>query len=105
MLTRSLPLGGWVGPPVASRPLRDAILEQKASGLFLWVVLVVDRLLKDYDEGMYAKQLMSRLSQLPAALGVLFTALLSKNNEDPAATIRFYQWAILRLHTLRVRKR
>lgn len=83
--------------------LRDTVLE-KASGVFLWVVLVVDRLLRDYDEGFNARQLTARLHQMPAPLSELFTDLLSQNHEDPGTTVRFFQWAILGAQNLRLRE-
>lgn len=83
--------------------LRDSILA-KASGVFLWVVLVVDRLLKEHDEGANVKHLIARLNEIPAALSALFADLLSKNCEDAETTVRFFQWAILGPSSLRLRQ-
>ncbi|KAK4442424.1 hypothetical protein QBC34DRAFT_25439 [Podospora aff. communis PSN243] len=99
-----LAMGGLSEPAQReAAALRDTILS-KASGVFLWVVLVVDRVLKDFDEGFSPKQLASRLNEMPAALGELFTDLLSRNREDPAVTVRFFQWAVLGAYNLRLRE-
>jgi len=83
--------------------LRDAILT-KASGVFLWVVLAVDRLLKDYNRGANIGSLALQLNEIPAALGELFTDLLSNNREDSGTTVRFFQWAILAAPNMRLRE-
>lgn len=83
--------------------LRNAILA-KAAGVFLWVVLVIDRLLRDYDNGMNVRQLVVQLNDIPTALSELFTDLLSRNREDAETTVRFFQWAILGSPNLRLRE-
>ncbi len=100
---QKLSMGGLSQQTRSVVVLRDAILA-KASGVFLWVVLVVDRLLRDHDEGMNVGHLIVRLNEIPAELGELFTDLLSRNHEDAKTTVRFFQWAILGPPNLRLRE-
>lgn len=102
-VNQKLSLGGLSTQMSDVVVLRDAILA-KASGIFLWVVLVVDRLLRDFDEGSNVRYLAAGLNEIPFALGELFTDLLSRNREGRETTIRFFQWAILRSPNLRLRE-
>lgn len=102
-LHQKLSMGGLGQQTSSAELLRKAILG-KASGVFLWVVLVVDRLLREHDGGANVKQLISRSNGMPTMLGELFTDLLSKNQEDAETTVRFFQWAILGPPTLRLRE-
>ncbi|KAK4206609.1 hypothetical protein QBC37DRAFT_121152 [Rhypophila decipiens] len=100
---KKISMGGLSRQTNSFRLLRNAILA-KASGLFLWVVLVVDTLLKEHDEGASVKHLITRTSEMPAMLGELFTDLLSKNRENVETTVRFFHWAILGSPSLRIRE-
>jgi hypothetical protein len=60
--------------------IRDEMLK-RASGVFLWVVLVVLMLNKEYDRGrIYA--LRDRLDKIPDDLGALFRDILIRDNEN-----------------------
>ena len=54
----------------------------RPSGVFLWVVFVVDILLRDRDNGKSVKYLEGRLQQVPPALEDLFTQLLEGLSAD-----------------------
>ena len=82
------------GGSEAFRRLKNTIMEM-SSGIFLWVVLVVDMLLKDLDEGKNERHLEGRLSKVPLALQGLFREMLSQTQEDRETTLRFFQWVIL----------
>ncbi|TPX16473.1 uncharacterized protein E0L32_003767 [Thyridium curvatum] len=55
--------------------LRDMLL-QKASGIFLWVVLVIDIVLRDIDEGKAGYEIEKSLADVPEDLAALFTDLM-----------------------------
>ena len=82
------------GGSEAFRRLKNTIMEM-SSGIFLWVVLVVDMLLKDLDEGKNERHLEGRLSKVPLALQGLFREMLSQTQEDRETTLRFFQWVVL----------
>ena len=60
--------------------LRDEILE-KSSGVFLWVVLVVAILNREYLHGR-VDRLRKRLQEIPPALDDLFRMILSRDTEN-----------------------
>jgi len=65
---------------------------RKASGVFLWVRLVVDRLLKDLDNRDTIKFLRARLDELPGDLTQLFRSMMGsfdpKHQEEAARSFR-----------------
>ncbi|SPO07363.1 uncharacterized protein DNG_10057 [Cephalotrichum gorgonifer] len=77
---------------------------EKSCGIFLWVVLVIDMLLKFVEEGHDMKFLRNRLRDVPEALETLFTTLLAESHHDTSTTIRLFQWAVLSPHPLRLRE-
>ncbi|KAK3380568.1 hypothetical protein B0T24DRAFT_676242 [Lasiosphaeria ovina] len=82
--------------------LRDSILA-KASGVFLWVVLVVDKVLKEWDKGAYMPALQGLVNRLPNELRNLFLRLLktvASVKRNP--TLQIFQWAILSTRSLRL---
>ncbi|KAK7424318.1 hypothetical protein QQX98_000586 [Neonectria punicea] len=82
--------------------LRDAILE-KSAGVFLWVVLVVDDVLRNWDDGKDMQYLTRRVKNVPEALETLFSEMLSSlSPETRQVTVRFFQWVILAAKPLRL---
>ncbi|KAL9112919.1 MAG: hypothetical protein Q9227_002783 [Pyrenula ochraceoflavens] len=82
------------------KALMDDIIK-KSSGVFLWAVLVVNRLAKDSDEGRGMQYLLNRLHQVPTELEQLFADVLEgllrhDSEDDPKiqleTTLRFFQW-------------
>ena len=72
--------------------VRTEILE-KASGIFLWVVLVVQILNKEYDRGrMHA--LRKRLQELPTKLNELFKDILTRDDQNMEDLLLCIQWIL-----------
>lgn len=84
------------------RLLRDRILE-KSAGVFLWVVLVVDGILRNRDEGMGTRFLLTQVDVVPDDLEKLFSQMLSSlNAKEKQLTKRLFEWAILAVKPLRL---
>lgn len=64
----------WGDPSNASELIRS--ITRKASGVFLWVVLTVDSLIKGLTEGDRVKDLEARLDEIPEELEDLFRKML-----------------------------
>lgn len=65
----------------------------RASGMFLWVVLVVQTLNKAYDHGQM-HTLRKCLEQVPNELDDLFTDILTRDNESKAELVLCLQWIL-----------
>ncbi|KAK3351875.1 LOW QUALITY PROTEIN: ankyrin repeat-containing domain protein [Neurospora tetraspora] len=74
----------------------DPDIEKGASGIFMWVVLVVTMLNKAYDEGKI--EAMER--KLLEDLDQLFLTILSKDNPDKQETILMLQWVLCAVRPL-----
>jgi hypothetical protein len=78
----------------AKLKIRDEEIEKgvpkKASGIFLWVVLVVAMLNKAYQEGK-VEAMRQKLSDVPKGLEEMFGTLLSNDNPDKHETILMLQ--------------
>jgi len=72
--------------------IKDEILE-RASGIFLWVVLVVQMLKKEYDHGR-KHALRKRLDEIPSGLNELFKDILTRDNENIVGLILCLQWVL-----------
>jgi ankyrin repeat protein len=81
-----------IGTSAAAQKIRNN-LQWKSSGVFMWVVLVVDILNEEYDGGrMYA--LERRLKQIPADLHELFRDILTRDSNDKEELILCIQWVL-----------
>ncbi|KAK2037998.1 hypothetical protein LZ31DRAFT_570422 [Colletotrichum somersetense] len=70
-------------PRIQNRELKEELppkLIEKASGVFLWVVLVVDLLNKEYARG--GMVLRERLAEMPSGLHDLFNDIMRRYNTD-----------------------
>ncbi len=68
-------------------------LEEKASGIFMWVVLVVGILNKEHDRGrMHA--LRQRLEQIPSDLHQLFRDILTRDSHSKNELVLCIQWVL-----------
>ena len=68
-------------------------LQKKASGVFMWVVLVVRILNKGYDSGrMYT--LRRRLQEIPSDLHELFRDILTRDSHNRDELILCIQWVL-----------
>lgn len=67
----------------------------KASGVFLWVVLVVASLLRYRDEGQTVKEMRRILQSVPDELDELFTGYFKIiSTSDRQKTLRLMQWVL-----------
>ncbi|KAH6645094.1 ankyrin repeat-containing domain protein, partial [Truncatella angustata] len=74
-------------------------LQEKASGVFMWVVLVVDILNKEYDAGCN-HTLRERLRQLPGDLHELFRDILTRDTNHQDALLLCIQWVLFAKQSL-----
>ena len=77
-------------------PSLETQIVRKASGIFLWVVLVVEMLIEMIDDGKTAKYMEDTLNNVPMDLEELFSNLFRtlKPNELPKA-VKLLQWVLL----------
>jgi hypothetical protein len=68
-------------------------LRQKASGVFMWVVLVVDILNKEHDRGAIRK-LRQRLRDIPGDLHELFHDILTRDSLNRDQLVLCVQWVL-----------
>ncbi|CAN9410721.1 unnamed protein product [Alternaria alternata] len=81
-----------IGTSASAQKIRKD-LQEKSSGVFMWIVLVVDILNEEYDGGrMYA--LERRLKQIPADLHALFQDILTRDSNDKEELILCLQWVL-----------
>ncbi|KAK3681682.1 hypothetical protein B0T22DRAFT_433996 [Podospora appendiculata] len=69
-------------------------LQEKASGVFMWVVLVVDILNKEHDEGRTARRLRQKLREIPGDLHELFRDLLTRDCRNKEELLLCIQWIL-----------
>ena len=74
-----------------SRVLRKQLVD-KASGVFLWVVLVVDVLNKEFRRGGFA--LETRLNEIPSGLGDLFKDILIRDGDNKIDLLLCLSWIL-----------
>ena len=77
--------------PVLFADLQSEILG-KASGIFLWIVLVVDILNKEDDDGGLA--LRTKLSTIPDKLSDLFRSILMRDRKSPERLLLCVLWIL-----------
>ncbi|KAI9765884.1 MAG: hypothetical protein M1839_005287 [Geoglossum umbratile] len=81
-----------VGRSNQADQLRTETLE-KASGIFMWVILVVQILNKEYDRGRI-HSLRKRLREIPAGLNELFRDILMRDKENMEDMLLCLQWIL-----------
>jgi ankyrin repeat protein len=81
-----------IGESKAAQQIRLDLV-RKASGVFMWVVLVVDILRKEYDRGR-VHALRKRLDEIPADLHELFSDILTRDSRDQEDLILCIQWVL-----------
>ncbi|KAG5301903.1 pfs domain-containing protein [Histoplasma ohiense] len=69
-------------------------LQQKASGVFMWVVLVVDMLNKENDEGCSPRKLQKTLQAIPDDLHMLFRNILTRDKQSNEKFLLCMQWLL-----------
>ncbi|KAM7209925.1 hypothetical protein V8F06_014692 [Rhypophila decipiens] len=70
-----------------------AELQEKASGVFMWVVLVVGILNKEYDRGR-THALRQRLRDIPGDLHELFRDILTRDHHNRGELLLCIQWVL-----------
>ncbi|KAK7179092.1 hypothetical protein DPSP01_014134 [Paraphaeosphaeria sporulosa] len=68
-------------------------LQEKASGIFMWVILVVGILNKEYDSGRI-HTLQRRLSDIPGDLHKLFHDILTRDSQYRDELVLCIQWTL-----------
>jgi ankyrin repeat protein len=68
-------------------------LQQKASGIFMWVVLVVEILNKEHDRGRI-HVLRRRLQEIPGDLHTLFRSILTRDSHNKKELLLCIQWVL-----------
>lgn len=76
-------------------------LLQRASGIFLWVVLAVQMLNKEYDRGRI-HALRKRLREIPDGLHELLEDILTRNGQNTDETVLCLQWVLFARHPLKI---
>lgn len=66
-------------------------ITQRASGIFLWVVLVLRILTKDCDRG-HAHKIKDRLRQIPDGLENLFKDIIQRGKQEDTYLVPTLQW-------------
>ncbi|RYP53460.1 hypothetical protein DL770_010991 [Monosporascus sp. CRB-9-2] len=66
---------------------------RKAAGVFLWAVLVVDILNKEFSKGRYFA-VKKRLQEIPPKLSKLFKDILTRDHENMADLLLCIQWIL-----------
>ncbi|KGO56714.1 hypothetical protein PEX2_097930 [Penicillium expansum] len=84
--------------PTLIEELQPLILS-KAAGVFMWVVLVVDILNKEYRRGRMA--LRMRLAEIPSDLSELFKDILRRDNKNTEALLLCILWILYAKDPLR----
>jgi hypothetical protein len=75
-------------------------LQQKASGLFIWIVLVVGLLNKEYDGGRIHR-LQQRLRNIPGDLHNLFLDILARDSYNRDELLLCIQWLLFATQPLK----
>ncbi|KAK7911847.1 hypothetical protein PG985_014328 [Apiospora marii] len=78
-------------------------IKHKASGVFMWVVLVVSILNRECDKG-HKHALRRRLRQIPGDLDTLFHEILTRDTENERGLLLCIQWVLFAAHPLSPRQ-
>lgn len=78
-------------------------IQVKASGVFMWVVLVVSILNRDCDKGQ-KHAFRRRLHQIPGDLDTLFHEILTRDTENESGLLLCIQWLLFAAHPLEPRQ-
>ncbi|KAK5191514.1 hypothetical protein LTR92_008687 [Exophiala xenobiotica] len=81
-----------IGSSRRSQDIKEEILE-RSSGIFLWIVLVVQILKKEYDRGR-VHALRKRLGEIPDGLHELFRDIITRDGRNMDEFILCLQWIL-----------
>ncbi|KAI0544409.1 hypothetical protein F4679DRAFT_38165 [Xylaria curta] len=76
-------------------------MRAKASGVFMWVVLVVGILNKEHDEGRTMRRLQKTLSAIPGDLHELFRDIITRDTRNKDELLLCLQWLLFTARPLR----
>lgn len=82
-----------------AQEIREGLIK-KASGVFMWVVLVVEILQRQYNDG-HAEQLLQRLKDIPENLHDLFRNILTRDDRHKTELLLCIQWVLFAREPLR----
>lgn len=88
-MNRKLKIGSRESTEKIRRPLL-----QKAAGIFMWVVLVVAILNKEYRSGRMFAVVEKKLFEIPAKLSELFKDIITKDDSNMAEFMLSIQWIL-----------
>jgi len=71
----------------------QAEIEERCSGIFLWVILVVHQLMESFDRGATRSQLHDTLNSLPRELDALFAKISESADAGYAVAMRWVSFA------------
>ncbi|KAF4547234.1 Ankyrin repeat-containing protein 42 [Elsinoe fawcettii] len=94
-VSRKLKLGNNKQLSSIKNDIRD-----RSSGIFMWVVLVVDILNTTYDRG-HIQAVRQKLKEIPNNLSELFKDILTRDGQDMDAMLLSLQWVLYSFRPLR----
>ncbi|KLU88417.1 hypothetical protein MAPG_07402 [Magnaporthiopsis poae ATCC 64411] len=81
-----------IGKSNTAQKVRSEML-RKASGIFMWVVLVTQILNKEFDDG-YSHALETKLNDIPTDLHELFESILTRDDNKKDQLLLCIQWTL-----------
>ena len=81
-----------------SDPLNEVqeLISNKASGVFLWVSLVIPTIAKQYNEGRSLEEILEGLEKAPSDLKTIYEYILGLiKADDPRQTLHLMEWICL----------
>ncbi|KAF7538970.1 hypothetical protein G7054_g2557 [Neopestalotiopsis clavispora] len=82
-------------PEKTLAPLKSLLIK-RSQGVFLWVTLMLERMIERWHEGEALSTLLAPTAPLPQELDALFTAILAPIDAKlKELTVRIFQWACL----------
>lgn len=78
-------------------------IQSRAAGVFLWVVLVVDRILTKYDHGFNLRNLLHAIEDIPTGLRELYIKSFSSSGDtEKRVALCVFQWIVAARRPLRL---
>ncbi|KAL8300579.1 hypothetical protein RB593_010091 [Gaeumannomyces tritici] len=91
---------GKLSKTARAAPLQ-AEIRDKSSGIFLWVVLVIDILNQEYANGAAINNLRKRLQEIPPGLHELFEMILARDGKNLDQLHLCLQWVLFAARPLK----
>lgn len=82
---------------IGQSPLAGRIranIQTKSAGVFMWVVLVVDMLNQEHDNGLRERRLLQKLDEIPGDLHALFRDILTRDSHNRYRLLLCIQWLL-----------